>query len=146
MKPIKDVPATPDATEPKSTLTSHTLVTTPDNRSKIQAFMPKIMDTPQIKPQEMKVSDPCTAKMFQFQTKAVESPTNSPMKLSQPIRPRPMAAITDSVNEESPPLDILVLYPTDSSEAKELFSKRYVSAEDRYRALEARDKLLRASE
>jgi hypothetical protein len=38
----------------------------------------------------------------------------------------------------------LLNFNPDTSEARELFSKKYGTAEERYRALEARDKLLRA--
>jgi hypothetical protein len=45
--------------------------------------------------------------------------------------------------EEPITYDLLNFNP-DTSEARELFSKKYGTAEERYRALEARDKLLRA--
>jgi len=46
----------------------------------------------------------------------------------------------------SKPLYDLLNFNADTSEAQELLSKKYVTAEERYRALEARDKILRASE
>ena len=65
---------------------------------------------------------------------AMASPTRSSVGKTATASAQPVGETT-----------LYAFYP-DSPEAKELFTKRAVTAEERYRLLEARDKIIRASE